>query len=466
MIAEADDGHSEQHAFWTWASQHGAKLQNVVCDEWTPPAANSSAHEPVTSEPASKRRRHSAGSLATGVEHGLLAGEKGVPANTCILAVPVTLLLHADSEGADVLLVPEDLPGEHPLQAFLALGKSDAAGQRKRVASIARLALERHRGAKSRWAAYIASLPRSTQAALHVEGADQLYKGTPLEKRLLCEKAALNGLVAGLLALARGQGGEWPHVLAADFRWAHEMFFSRAVCLPTKPGARDRQLTECFAPVIDIANHKPGSLLHAVLSDTTDSVELRCGRAHKPGEVIWNNYGTKSNEDLVLHYGFVVVDNVCDTAEFKIPSADGEAVKLGRRAGLPTLAPPLQLLEAARLAAGGPLEGHGEAVDTVYALPKEIDWFCSDAYNEQTDEDVELGDLGNIRTTDIERKALGKIVAWMAQWLETVELSCDPPQGESSRQPHSQLARAYRKQTAALLRENLDCTKKLLERIL
>ncbi|KAG7905271.1 hypothetical protein KL906_005308 [Ogataea polymorpha] len=92
----------------------------------------------------------------------------------------------------------------------------------------------------------------------------------------------------------------------AWFLWAHLIVTSRS--FPYKlidPEASNDSVM--LLPIIDLFNHKPRSKVTWVPSSAGFELRLQ-GGADISGE-LFNNYGPKGNEELLMGYGFAIVDN-------------------------------------------------------------------------------------------------------------------------------------------------------------
>lgn len=119
--------------------------------------------------------------------------------------------------------------------------------------------------------------------------------------------------------------------LQRAFRWAACIFFSRAILVPFNSpgncshGFEKTKSYETITPLIDLLNHRPGTLsvlkqIH--LSNKVYGIEYSNGRTLHAGEQVFLNYGPRSNEDLLAHFGFTLKSNVCDTVVLRFNCPD------------------------------------------------------------------------------------------------------------------------------------------------
>ncbi|CAJ1444439.1 unnamed protein product [Effrenium voratum] len=111
------------------------------------------------------------------------------------------------------------------------------------------------------------------------------------------------------------------------FLWAHGMWFSRR--FPTAMAAMgkskdyswrrssEEEMEEesdgegALVPFMDFTNHQSGTQI--VWQADAEKVTFVAGGDIPSGSEVFNNYGDKSNEDLLLIHGFALVDNIYDT---------------------------------------------------------------------------------------------------------------------------------------------------------
>ncbi|KAF2271580.1 SET domain-containing protein [Westerdykella ornata] len=98
------------------------------------------------------------------------------------------------------------------------------------------------------------------------------------------------------------------------FRWADAVLCSRAFastyCFPF------RASFQMLFPVFDIANHSPTA--HVQWNVTGQAFHMRISDRVEAGEQVYNNYGPKSNSELLLGYGFAIPNNPVDQVPIPI----------------------------------------------------------------------------------------------------------------------------------------------------
>ncbi|EHA51037.1 hypothetical protein MGG_06237 [Pyricularia oryzae 70-15] len=191
-------------------------------------------------------------------------------------------------------------------------------------------------GPKSHWHPYIASLPQPEHLA-----SWNLPPFWPEEDAAVL--AATNAGVAakemagiagreskqGRRALRESGLENWREYSPLLYRWAYCIFTSRSFrpSLVVPPAVWEslrnehaKYLDGCemddfsiLMPLFDIANHDP------LVQATWDSesvpgecrllVNGRSGQGYRPGEQIFNNYGLKTNSELLVAYGFVLSES-------------------------------------------------------------------------------------------------------------------------------------------------------------
>ena len=170
------------------------------------------------------------------------------------------------------------------------------------------------KGDKSFWFRYIDLLPKHFDNALHFsDGQAALLAGTRLADQLLpavnCDLAALGNVFE---MMQTRDPSAFPQRLCnlQSLRWAHSVFWSRALVVPLDSDGSPNALNQALCPYLDLLNHCPRSAhrlsacetpaTHDVPPSRTATVALIAGgRVTADSEVVIN-YGRKSNEQLLL----------------------------------------------------------------------------------------------------------------------------------------------------------------------
>ena len=214
------------------------------------------------------------------------------------------------------------------------------------------LAVERARGRSSRWAPWIAALPRDFSTPLHfTEEQLALLDGTTLGKAaasLRARLAAAWGRLSPAAAEVAAAAGVAAPPTLEDFKWAYSTFWSRGMAVPWPivaateaagaagtgagaPPAVAVEVVECILPGLDFCNHAPGAAVRWTLWGAAGSGAEGIGQkenkregaaraapsvpdrvalvapldsAPRPGDELLIDYGDKSQEELLLLYGF------------------------------------------------------------------------------------------------------------------------------------------------------------------
>ena len=97
----------------------------------------------------------------------------------------------------------------------------------------------------------------------------------------------------------------------------------------------NKQDSAMLLPVVDLLNHNSKSKVHW---DVSDNYFKFSSESIVPGKEIFNNYGLKGNEELLLAYGFCIENNLQDSVALKIKMPE-EKIKAIEEYGikLPTI---------------------------------------------------------------------------------------------------------------------------------
>lgn len=181
------------------------------------------------------------------------------------------------------------------------------------------------------WIAYVDSLPQHIHTPLEFSAEERaLLQNTNLHGALIDRENEWRATLAALNS-STPLNIAWP-----DWLWANSIISSRA--FPSSLIDNDEiNATPILFPSVDSLNHNPTSKV--LWLKETDRLTLVTEQDILGNTQCFNNYGPKSNEELLLGYGFVIPDNPADLL----------AVKLGKPRIPPnssrTLADPTQLFQ-------------------------------------------------------------------------------------------------------------------------
>jgi hypothetical protein len=223
-------------------------------------------------------------------------------------------------------------------------GKAFAALSREvdeRTILVYFLAVERELGASSRWAPYINALPAEVLSPLCWSRAElRQLAGTRLEGAVKGQREALRQQtevwVPFLLARLREQLDLLPPGAAATERsaaadtlavaeraltpdrvvWARSCVWSRAFSLYLN-GTR----TAALVPLGDLLDHSSGARVEWHTDDAAGTFTIISHQTIPLGGAVYNNYGERSNEELLLGYGFVIEENPADTLHVQLAAS-------------------------------------------------------------------------------------------------------------------------------------------------
>jgi len=165
---------------------------------------------------------------------------------------------------------------------------------------------------------YIASLPDSpVSAPWWSESERELLKGTNLGLSIEAVRTTLSDEYDQFMPALQK---EFPEIYGgfklADLQLAHDNFFSRRFPVVLSPDLIQNESEFTVArlgimiPFIDLTNHQEKTQIE--WSGNSDFVSFRTISGVSKGQEIFNNYGAKSNEELLLLYGFANSHNDFD----------------------------------------------------------------------------------------------------------------------------------------------------------
>lgn len=101
--------------------------------------------------------------------------------------------------------------------------------------------------------------------------------------------------------------------------WARGMLQSRQ--FPGSFSGSTGNQSFCMVPLLDLLNHKDTA--DVTVRVRAGMLEFICDDAVPAGQQVWNNYGSKANDELLMSYGFAVSGNSLDSVSLALASADG-----------------------------------------------------------------------------------------------------------------------------------------------
>ncbi|CAA21252.1 ribosomal lysine methyltransferase Set10 [Schizosaccharomyces pombe] len=177
------------------------------------------------------------------------------------------------------------------------------------------LALESLKGIQSKWYGYIEYLPKTFNTPLYFNENDNAFlistnAYSAAQERLHIWKHEYQEA----LSLHPSPTERFTFDL---YIWSATVFSSR--CFSSNLIYKDSESTPILLPLIDSLNHKPKQpiLWNSDFQDEK-SVQLISQELVAKGNQLFNNYGPKGNEELLMGYGFCLPDNPFDTVTLKV----------------------------------------------------------------------------------------------------------------------------------------------------
>ncbi|KAF2994435.1 hypothetical protein E8E14_002985 [Neopestalotiopsis sp. 37M] len=171
-------------------------------------------------------------------------------------------------------------------------------------------------GNKSEWWPYIASLPQPEHIggmlpALWPEDDVDFLQGTNAYVAVQEIKATLKKEYKDAIKLL-------PETFRSTYTkplylWSYAIFTSRSfrpsLVLPETESMKLPCAIDDFSvllPLYDLGNHSPFARSSWDADHESQQVSLKCGEPYEVGQQIFNNYGMKTNAELLLGYGFML----------------------------------------------------------------------------------------------------------------------------------------------------------------
>ena len=238
---------------------------------------------------------------------GVASGDAGIAPGEAIASIPATCVMSVGRSAASAVgracnALSSPPSPEYVLWLDMALGRRD----------------ESHASHP-----YLAALPKEApDVASWTTEELALLAGTDVGAAAMASNEALAAEHARVQALL-GPAYEVP---LAEMRWARGCYLSRRF----PPRLLDAAAPSTGAPGIllpffDLLNHGAGTEIEWRGDGT--SVAFAAGAAIAPNSEIFNNYGSKASDELLLAHGFALENNEHDRVALKMTVASGD----GRR---------------------------------------------------------------------------------------------------------------------------------------
>merc|ERR1740129_2323976 len=78
--------------------------------------------------------------------------------------------------------------------------------------------------------------------------------------------------------------------------------------------------SSCMVPLLDVLNHSNSADITVRIR--SGLLEFICDEPIPCGQQIWNSYGAKSNDELLMTYGFAIQDNRFDSVPLALAGSD------------------------------------------------------------------------------------------------------------------------------------------------
>ncbi|KAL1932934.1 hypothetical protein VTP01DRAFT_8612 [Rhizomucor pusillus] len=175
-------------------------------------------------------------------------------------------------------------------------------------------------GEKSFYWPYIRMLPESIITPMSFEQEDmKLLENTNLAASVPERKQSLFNDFQSLIKVLPASVDE-AKLTWDEFLWAYSVLSSRSFPYSLlDPSFTENDDFEVLFPLLDALNHRPNTKItwERRGDPINGTLAFITGQEYKAGEQLYNNYGPKSNEELLLGYGFCFEYNEFDYVALK-----------------------------------------------------------------------------------------------------------------------------------------------------
>ncbi|XP_035825655.1 SET domain-containing protein 4 [Aplysia californica] len=185
------------------------------------------------------------------------------------------------------------------------------------------LIFERQKGAQSKWAPYLDTLPTTygtplyfsrSELSLLVSSVQEMAESSCRRFRSACEK---------IMSFVKGDmSGQLPIFTVTDLRWAWSAVNTRSVYLRTHPHPAvllDPQESHmALAPFLDLLNHTDSAQITAGLNERSGAYEIVTRDGYFKYQQVFICYGPHDNAKLLIDYGFTLPVNYNNSVTFTL----------------------------------------------------------------------------------------------------------------------------------------------------
>ncbi|KAK9462605.1 uncharacterized protein V1516DRAFT_699914 [Lipomyces oligophaga] len=178
------------------------------------------------------------------------------------------------------------------------------------------LCCQRLRGPASFWDPYISILPDSFDTPLYFSDLElELLRGTNIYGEIGLRREAWYQEWQNAVTLLPTNENKELYTFEL-YLWACTVLTSRSfpskIVLPNSP----LESYPVLIPLVDSLNHFPKTAI--TWNNESDKFTLISGKTIAPSQEIFNNYGPKGNEELLMGYGFCIPNNEADMVTLRL----------------------------------------------------------------------------------------------------------------------------------------------------
>lgn len=233
----------------------------------------------------------------------------GVHAETFLVSIPFSLLIHPSYQ-KDIAQIRAELQ-QYEAEWTAICQQTVLKLDLDLLAIYYFLIGERQKGEQSFWFPYLALFPESVHSTVHWSELElqnivhtNLYQGT-LQVREFVRQVHL--FLQSRMDAA---------ITYDDVLWAYSVFSSRTAGVMVEDNFSNNQnyrfsfleAVPCLVPFLDTLNHSLSAEVKYITCNANRQFQFQF-QSSPQGKEVFNNYGPKSNEELLLTYGFILPNN-------------------------------------------------------------------------------------------------------------------------------------------------------------